>query len=247
MFTYACTTNLSPACVLGAEVPKHEADCQAVLKFRIWLLAVDRLVSESSVEIMKLGFLGDKNEEPYKDLEKAKQPSDIFHVLEDNLGSKEAAEQRFIYAINRLGDRRYGSQCIKAYRQIVGKRLPPKFETRNKSADFGLCQCLVDICVKAKEDVSKALIQYCSNYLLKTNPENIRSLAYMFTKMYHRKVVTPDNQEKLATVLTILEANKCIKCIQNYRSKYTLPKRVIDPEEVKRVQRKHKFDYVCFM
>lgn len=244
MFTYACTTNLSPACVLGTEVPKHEATaCQEFLKLRIWLLAVDKLLSESSTEIMKLGLLGDKNKVPYEKLQKARQPSDIFHVLEEKLGTK-AAEQRFIYALKKLGNRRYGFACIEEYRQIVGKHPPPRFETRNEPAHFGLCQCLVGICVKAKEEVSKALFLYCGP-LLNINPENFNSLAHMFTIMYQDKKITPDDQEKLAIVLTILEANECIKCIQRYRSKYTFPEIEIKPKEVERVQCKHIFDSVC--
>ena len=214
------------------------------LKLRVWLLAVNKRLSKSSVDIIKLGLLGDKNKVPYVVLDRAKQPSDIFTALEEHLGSKEDAVRRFIYALKKLGKQQYGTVCAREYQKRVGKCPPPKLETRNESESFGFCQCLVDICVKIEEEVSEAIIQYCSHYL-STNRDRFRSLAHMFTVMCHEKFIEPQNPEKLAIVLTIFEANECVKYIQNYLSKYKFPKMVIHPDKVKQLEGKHGYKNVC--
>lgn len=204
----------------------------------MWLEVVNKYIDESSLEIMKLGLLGDKNNVPYEALSRAKQPSDIFNALEERLGSKEAAIRRFIYALKKLRPQRNGYICVREYKDKTGKDPPPKFDARSESESFGLCQCLVDICVKIKDDASKALIQYCGHYLLSTNPRNIPSLAYMFTTMYHSRVITPQDQEKLAIALTIVNAIECIDYIRKYRLKYNLPVMKIEPHKVKLVHGK---------
>lgn len=252
MFVYYQSYNhIPPAYALDAEV-KHQNTSEATvypanysLKLRIWLLAVNNRLSKSSVDILKLGLLGDQNAVPYEVLDRAKHPSDIFNALEDHLQSKEAAVKRFIYALKRLGKARYGSVCAREYQERVGKRPPPKFETRNESETFGFCQCLVDICVKIKEEVSEAIIQYCGHYLLDMNRDKFRSLAHMFTVMCHKKFIEPKNPEKLAIVLTICEANECVKYIQNYLSKYNFSKMVIHPDKVKQLEGKHGYKNMC--
>ena len=255
--SYACSTNLInthkfPAGALGPlpepSVTIHLNDSEATvscaankLTFRIWLQRVNKQISESSVEIMKLSLLGDKREEQieYNTLSKAKQPSDIFNELEKRHKTREAALQRFVYALKRLGNRRNGYVCVKEYKEIVGEHPPPKFAPPNKLESFDLCQCLADICVKIKREVSKALIQCCGDYLCSTTPENIPSLAFILTSMYQNKDITPQNQEKLAIALTVVKANECIKCIQYYRFRYKFPKLVINPDDVKDVTGKH--------
>ena len=221
----------------AAVIPSEESI--NLITLRIWLLAVNKYIDsispDSSLEIMKLGLLGDKNKVPYEALNRAKQPSEIFTALAECLGSNTAAVQRFIYALKRLGHRRNGYVCVRAYKERVGEDPPPKFESRNETEHFGLCQCLVDICVKIKKDVSKALIRYCGRYLLSTNPHNIPSLAHMFTIMCQNELITPHDQEKLAIALTIVKANECIDCIQKYRRKYSLPEIHVDQQKVKSV------------
>lgn len=213
-----------------------------LITLRIWLLAVDKHIDrnspDSSLEIMKLGLLGDKNKVPYKAISEAEKPSDVFNALEEHLGSNTAAVQRFIYALKRLGHRRNGYVCVRAYKEKVHKDPPPKFEARDETEHFGLCQCLVDICVKIQKDVSEALIRHCGRYLLATNPLNILSLAYMFTMMYQNELITPQDQEKLSIALTIVEANECIDCIRKYRLKYSLPEIQVDQQKVKQVHGK---------
>ena len=211
-----------------------------LITLRIWLQAVNKLISKSTLEIMKLSLLGDKKEKrvQYVILNRAEEPSNIFDALAKCLGSKEAAVQRFIYALKRVGHRRNGYVCVRAYKERIGEDPPPKFDARNESESFGLCQCLADICVKIKEDVSTALIRYCGRYLLSTHPDNIPSLAYMLTIMYQKGLITPQDQEKLAIALTIVEANECIDCIRKYRLKYSLPEIQVDQQKVKQIHGK---------
>ena len=223
----------------AATVSLNAEDGINFITLRIWLQAVNKQISKSTLEIMKLSLLGDKKEKrvQYDVLDRAKEPSDIFNALEKCLGSKEAAVQRFIYALKRVGHRRNGYVCVRAYKEIIGEDPPPKFEARNETEHFGLCQCLADICVKIKEYVSKALIRYCGRYLLSppTNPENIPSLAYMLTAMYHDNLITPQDQEKLAIALTVVNANDCVDCIQKYRLKYKYDEIKIEEHKVKHV------------
>ena len=67
----------------AAVVPSEESI--NLITLRIWLLAVDKHIDsispDSSLEIMKLGLLGDKDKVPYEALNRAKQPSEIFTAL----------------------------------------------------------------------------------------------------------------------------------------------------------------------
>lgn len=198
-----------------------------MITLKIWLILVNRLISKSSIQIMKLGLLGDKKTLPYKRLDLAKTVSDIFNLLEEYLESPKKAVQRLIYALYRLGHRRNGFKCVREYRDKVGQKPPPKFESRNESQSFGLCQCLVDICVKIENEVADALRKYCGRYLLNTNSENIESAAILLIKMYHGGQVTVEDQKNLAVALHVVNAQDCIECIRKYRLNYGYPELVL--------------------
>ena len=207
-------------------------DDHLMVSLRLWLLTANKLINKSSVQIMKLGFLGDKVKLPFDRLDKAKEVSDIFNLLYEHHDSIQKAVQRLVYALCRLGHRRNGFKCVRMYSERVGQKLPPKYETRNESQEFGLCQCLVDICVEIKKEVGDGLRKYCGHHLLGTDRENIESVATLFIRMYQDKQVTLDDQQNLADALHVVNAEGCIKCIRKYRVKYGLSELIIRSDRV---------------
>ena len=187
----------------------------------------DRLIGKSSIPILRLGFLKGNASLSYHELEQARQVSDIYNLLEERLGSREKAIQRLIYALLGLGHRRNGVLCVRRYREKVGQKPPPRYDIRNELEEFGLCQCLVEICVQIEDDVANALRKYCGRYLLETSSENIADVATLFIEMVHNKKITAEDQQNLAIALHVVNAQDCIECIQKYRLKYGHQKLVI--------------------
>lgn len=181
---------------------------------------------------MKLGFLGDRVELPFDRLDKAKEVSDIFNLLCEHHGSIQKAVQRLVYALCRLGHRRNGYTCVRRYSERVGQKRPPKYETRNESQEFGLCQCLVDICVEIHKEAGDGLRKYCSRNLLETDRENIESVATLFIRMYQAKQVTANDQQNLAYALHVVNAKECIERIRKYRMKYGIGELIIRSDDV---------------
>ena len=214
---------------------QQEDDNINTITLRLWLTAVNNLISKSSVQIMTLGFLGDRRKLPFGRLTEAKQASDIFDLLYEYYGSNQEAVRRFVYALARLGHQRKGFKCIRQYKEKVGQKLPPKFESRNESDPerFGLCQCLVEICViiEKDSDVAEALRKYCGHYLLEMASDNIKSVGSLLVLMYHRQLITPGDQDSLAAALKVVNAKDCIECIRKYRIKYGHPELKINDQK----------------
>lgn len=205
----------------------------SLITLRLWLLMCDRLIGKSSIPIMRLGFLRDEVRLSYHELEQAKQVSDIYNLLEEKFGSHIRAVQRLIHALLGLGHRRHGFECVRRYKEKVGQKPPPKYEIRHESEEFGLCQCLVDICVKIEDDEANALRKYCGRYLLETDGENIEDVATLLIKMVHDKKITAEDQQNFAIALHVVNAKVCIECLQKYRSKYGQSKLVISRRDTK--------------
>ena len=203
------------------DASKFKTDYENLVPYRRWLLAVDRLITQSSLEILKLGFLGDKCGVPFRRLESARTMNALFDLLVQCYGTYEKATQRLLYALKRLGHRRNGYACVRLFQEKVGKPRPPKYDAHSEGEDFG--QCFMDICVVIQSDAAEVLIKYCVRLVLKCAPENIPNLPYMLIKMYHSHTVTASDQSALAVVLEIAAANNCIDCIHKYRNKYELP------------------------
>ena len=211
-----------------SETASINADSTNLVLYRKWLNAADKLITQSSLEILKLGFVGDKCELPGGLLDSAKTTNEIFNVLiRCYNGNYEKAAQRFIYSLKRLGHRRHGFACARLYKEKVGTKPPSKYDTRSENQEFGLCQCFMDICVAIDSDAADVLIKYCSRPLLNTAPENIPSLPHMLKTMYQMGLITTSDQSTLAAALKIAGANNCIEYIHKYRDKYELLDKLI--------------------
>ena len=170
-----------------------------------WTLRVDDYIDEDSLEIMKLGM---RNELIQAQRDESRSPSDLYHAIECHYHDSSVCLARFIYALKRLGHRRYGYRAI---RQLSGFSIvePPAFQPNTYLGTdelklFRFLQNLVEILVylKGSQDTPDKLIRYfVEKHLHGTNPNNIKSLCHLFTLLLEREVISADEPQALVEAL----------------------------------------------
>ena len=155
-----------------------------------WTLCVDDYIDEDSLEIMKLGM---RSELTQVQRDESRSPSDLYHAIECHYHDSSVCLARFIYALKRLGHRRYGYSAIHQLSEFSIVE-PPAFHPTtclgtDKFKIFRFLQNLVEVlvCLKGNQDTQDKLIRYfVEKHLHGTNPNNIKTLCRLFTLLLER-------------------------------------------------------------
>ena len=179
-----------------------------------WVLKVDEYIDQESLEIMKWSM---QTELSLTERDKVKQPSDLYHALKNSYKDPAVLLARFIYALERLGHRRYGRRAV---RELEVAHCPPRFDLANLKADrnnFILHQCLAMVCCILPRDCYDSFIAYFAKKL-GVNPKKFQTPCHILTKLLERKFITPDNQLDLiedALIKVELSENKIKEYIES--------------------------------
>ena len=160
------------------------------------------------------------------ELETAHTPSDIYNLLFEK-HSLEVSLSRFIYALEKLGHRRYGFRAVRKSRELSIEKPSPYVPVgdREKVQKFNFYQCLVEICVHLDhKKYYRRLSAYCASLLLDgANPYNMETPCQLLIQLLHRDIINKDDQNKLVDALGIIGADRCIDDIYKYRHMNNLP------------------------
>ena len=179
-----------------------------------WTLRVDDHIDEESLEIMKLGM---RRELTQVQRDEAKSPSDLYRALECHYRFQDSSVclARFIYALKRLGHRRYGHRAIRQLRDfsIVEPTAfhPAAYLGENDLKIFKFLQSLVEVLValKGKQNMQQKLIKYFTEkHLNRANPSNIKTLCSLFTLLLEKEVITADRPQPLTEALKKVGATR---------------------------------------
>lgn len=176
---------------------------------------------------MKLGLQSDLLQD---DLDKATRPSNLYNALVKrrlaNEWDQEVLLARFVYALEKLGHRRYGFRAVRKIENFGIKR-PAEYcpvGEQAKVKEFHFFQCLVEICVHLDVKHYRPLYKYSAKmHFNGTNPKLITAPAHLLTLLLYEGVITIDKQEHLVEALEIIGADKCIENIHRYRHMNNLP------------------------
>ena len=170
-----------------------------------WTLRVDDYIDEDSLEIMKLGM---RSELTQAQRDESRSPSDLYHAIECRYHDSSVCLARFIYALKRLGHRRYGYRAIRQLSEFPIVEPPAFHPTTCLGTDefkrFRFLQNLVEVlvCLKGNQDTQDKLIRYfVEEHLHGTNPNNIKTLCHLFTLLLEREVISADRPQALVEAL----------------------------------------------
>lgn len=157
---------------------------------------------------MKLGM---RSELTQAQRDEARSPSDLYHAIECRYRFQDDSSvclARFIYALKRLGHRRYGYRAIRQLSDFSIVEPPAFHPTTYLGTDelkiFRFLQSLVEVlvCLKGSQDTQEKLIRYfAEEHLHGTNPSNIKTLCRLFTRLLEREVINADRPQALVEAL----------------------------------------------
>ena len=163
---------------------------------------------------MKLGM---RSELTQVQRDEAKSPSDLYRALECRYRFQDSSVclSRFIYALKRLGHRRYGHRAIRQLRDfsIIEPTAfhPADYLGENDLKIFKFLQSLVEVLValKGKQNTQQKLIKYFTEkHLNGANPSNIKTLCSLFTLLLEREIITVDRAQCLIEALKEVGATR---------------------------------------
>lgn len=132
---------------------------------------------------------------------------------------------RYVYALERLGHRRYGFRAIRRLNEFSIEK-PVQFDPTmcSNPLESNFYQCLVDINVHLNTSCHPRLIAYAAKALLDgANPELIKSPHELLLKLLQMRVISKDDQRNLVEALQIIGADRCVEYIHCYRHQNGLP------------------------
>ena len=155
-----------------------------------WVAKVDDYIDGESVNILKLSTRSELTQEQR---EKINCPSDLYRTLANHYTDSEVQLARFIYALRKLGHRRYGYRAVK---ELGQSNIPIPFDLTKVSGDqndFLLHENLAEFCCMLPQDSHASFITYFAKNLLKVNPFIFKSPYEIITKALESNILTPDN------------------------------------------------------
>ena len=161
---------------------------------------VDKQIHDEGVQCLKLvlyPLLG------WSELEKCKNPSEIYHMLEDRdcLGSQAKALQMFIFALKAIGGKLRGKHCAQEAKTRLSPQLtPPDLHFNEQSKKFQFFFYLVKIVRCLPEQSHETVIQHYAK-VESVNYRFIEGLPDLFIRLYQDKKISEDDSRELNTVL----------------------------------------------
>ena len=184
-----------------------------------WLQYLDRQLAESEgVALLKLSLY---TETAQSQLTSIKTPTELFHhVCTSNGGDEQLTLAKFHRSLLSLGGKLRGRMCINSAQQQFGLHLPPPFNPKHQSREFKFFQCLTQISKKLKlgeqNGENEVMIHFCHPNHLAINHRNIAGLPDLFVRLYQKRIVTPDNTQKLRDCLTQYDLRDAMRYLNEY-------------------------------
>ena len=155
-----------------------------------WVVNVDELLDEESLDIMKLNFQGELTE---AQLEKIRHPSDLYHALAAQCYTDTDMQlSRFIYALEKLGHRRYGCRAI---RKLEERFCPAPLDLAKLKVDmnyFILLQRLTVLCCMLPDECNSKFSAFFAKKA-DTNPNKYPTPCKIIKKCLKKHIITSEN------------------------------------------------------
>lgn len=127
--------------------------------------------------------------------------------------------ERFVFALNQLGDHHRGTVCVRLLSSKFNDLTP--FDPNTLSKHSQLLQCLVSISVALSRRMRRQLIAY---FAVLRNYSYGLSISQLFTMVLNDEVVTDEDQTILVQGLAIIGAStQCFEYVNVYRKRNKLP------------------------
>ena len=149
---------------------------------------MDEYIDSESIEILKLST---RSELTQRERDEVKRPSDLYHALANHYSDPAVQLARFIYALEKLGHRRYGSRAVRELGQANGII----FDHTKLNGDtniFLLHQHLADLCCMLPNTYQSKLIDHFAKEL-QINPSTCKTPCEILTKALEKEILTADD------------------------------------------------------
>ena len=150
-----------------------------------------RLIDKEGLAIMKLSMLSELTE---RECESIARPSDLYHALGTHYPDKDVQLARFIYALEKLGHRRYGCRAIRALDEQHRPK-PFNLDQLPKKVDqsvFLVHQRLAVLCCMLLRDNYEKFVKYFTKKF-QGNPSKYETPWEILNECLKREILTPAN------------------------------------------------------
>ena len=135
------------------------------------------------------------------ELEKCVRPSEMYHLLEASLESREKALQMFLFALRAIGGSARGKHCAEVAVMRLGPDLiPPDLDFNQQPKQFQFFFWLLKIERRLPESFREIVKQHFSKDL-GVNYRFIEGLPDLFIRLYRGKKLHENNTGELVAVL----------------------------------------------
>lgn len=181
------------------------------------MIKVDDYITVESLDIMKLSVRSELTE---TECDKIKAASDVYRELAKHYTDPEVLLARFIYALEKLGHRRYGYRAIRELKECY--RPSPfnftKLSEKTDKNDFILRQRLALLCCMLPEDYSVNFIHHLAKKM-QANPQIFKTPCQILKIAVEKSIITPDshvNEIEEALIQANLPEVKIQELVANY-------------------------------
>lgn len=153
-------------------------------------------IDAGSLDILKLSVRSELTQE---ECDRVISASDLYHALAKHYTDPKVLLARFIYALEKLGHRRYGHRAV---RELSSNHsLPPaftdlakvKFRPAVDRNEFILLQRLAVLCCMLPEGCHPKFTSHFAKKKLNANPSIYQTPCDILTKLLLERVLTTDN------------------------------------------------------
>lgn len=152
---------------------------------------VDDYITVESLDIIKLSV---RSELTQVECDKIEVASDVYRELAKHYTDPEVLLARFIYALEKLGHRRYGHRAIRELKECYH---PSPFDftkllEKTDKNDFILRQRLAVLCCMLPEEYSANFIRHLAKKI-PVNPQKFKTPCQILKIAVQETIITPDN------------------------------------------------------
>lgn len=182
-----------------------------------WVAMVDDYIDKESLDILKLSVGSELNE---TQCQKIKIASDLYCELAQHYTDPEMRLSRFIYALEKLGHRRYGCRAI---RHLEERYRPAPFDLAKLKVDmnkFILLQRLTVLCCTLPKDRYDRFSDHLAKKVL-ANPKKYNTPWKILRKALKKNLITSENHLDVleeALIEVELSERQIKEAFENFRS-----------------------------
>ena len=167
------------------------------MNVRNFLHFVDCQIYSQGLDLLKLS-LYPFEELAWNALQACKEPSAIFHLLEDAVGEDKAL-QRFLFALEAIGGSVRGKYCVEeARKQLDGAKLPRPLEFGIQPRTFRFFHWLVKVARKLPDKAGRKMRKHFSKHtLIQSNPRRFETIPQLLIVLYQACIITENDSRAL--------------------------------------------------